>query len=126
MPPVEKIRDTDATHLSGENQAEEKKESDRSPFEGEEEAYDLNWYELRPGGIWPERRAYHSSFVFENFLYIFGGNDIREGKMNTLWRISFKLIGDLRPLKGFGTEDTGYPDFMWEKVETKGNLKPSK
>ena len=46
-----------------------------------------NWWELRMTGGCPERRAYHSSFVYKKRLYIFGGKDIGEGLTDTLWKL---------------------------------------
>jgi hypothetical protein len=34
-----------------------------------------NWYEVRPVGNQPERRGFHTSFVFENKMFMFGGRD---------------------------------------------------
>ena len=27
---------------------------------------EVNWYELRPDGVQPQRRAYHSNFIYHN------------------------------------------------------------
>ena len=48
---------------------------------------DENWVQLRLEGRQPERRAYHTSFVNDDTLFIFGGHDIREGQMNTMWSL---------------------------------------
>lgn len=55
--------------------------------QGLERDEDENWVQLRLEGRQPERRAYHTSFVHEDTLYIFGGHDIREGQMNTMWSL---------------------------------------
>ena len=47
-----------------------------------------NWVELRLMGQQPERRSYHSSFVFDKRLFVFGGLDIREGSLNSLFELS--------------------------------------
>lgn len=47
-----------------------------------------NWLEVRIIGKQPERRAYHSSFVYEQNMYVFGGNDIGQGLVNSLWSIN--------------------------------------
>lgn len=39
----------------------------------------------------PKRRCYHISFVFKDFLYVFAGMDINEGKMNDLYRVNLNL-----------------------------------
>jgi hypothetical protein len=56
---------------------------------------DENWVQLRLEGRQPERRAYHTSFAHENTLYIFGGHDIREGQMNTMWSLDLSAVGNL-------------------------------
>jgi len=55
----------------------------------------LNWSELRMAGNVPERRSYHSSFVFENKIYIYGGLDIQNGSINSLWELDLSLLSDL-------------------------------
>lgn len=39
----------------------------------------------------PKRRCYHASFIFKDFLYVFAGMDINEGKMNDLFRVNLNL-----------------------------------
>lgn len=46
-------------------------------------------------GSMPERRSYHSTFVFENKLYIYGGLDIQKGSVSTLWEMDMSLINEL-------------------------------
>lgn len=55
----------------------------------------LNWSELRMASTAPERRSYHSTFVFENKLYIYGGLDIQNGSVSTLWELDLTLLQDL-------------------------------
>ncbi len=53
----------------------------------------------------PERRGYHSSFIYENKygydfnifdrLFIYGGHDIREGSLDSLWMINLVYLTDL-------------------------------
>jgi N-acetylneuraminic acid mutarotase len=52
----------------------------------------------------PRRRCLHMSFIYDNYFYIYGGFDIREGRMT-----------DLRRLKIDGSQN-----FLWEEVETSG------
>ena len=47
-----------------------------------------NWVELRLMGQQPDRRSYHSSFIFEKKLFVFGGLDIREGSLNSLYELN--------------------------------------
>lgn len=56
---------------------------------------DRNWYEVRLFGKVPERRGYHSSFIYNNKLYIYGGHDIREGSLDNLWVIDLNNFDDL-------------------------------
>jgi hypothetical protein len=75
---------------------------------GEMNPDNQNWYELRLNGKFPERRAYHSCFMLgkrygiaafysETRMFIYGGHDIREGSLDTLWMIELAKIqeGDL-------------------------------
>lgn len=39
----------------------------------------------------PKRRCYHVSFIHKDFLYVFAGMDINEGKMNDLFRVNLNL-----------------------------------
>lgn len=55
------------------------------------------WYELRAKGKLPEKRSHHSSVIYNGHLYIYGGEDTREGKYDTLWKLNldeFISIGD--------------------------------
>lgn len=45
------------------------------------------WYEIRTRHP-PKRRSFHSSFHYKNYLYIIAGQDILEGKLNDIHRIS--------------------------------------
>ena len=63
--------------------------------------YFENWAELRLKGLAPERRSYHSSFVYDNRLFIFGGLDIREGSLNTLWELNLNNLKDLDGEEGY-------------------------
>jgi hypothetical protein len=76
-----------------------------------------NWSELRLKGNAPERRSYHSSFVYENRLFIFGGLDIREGSLNNLWELNLTNIRDLEVEEGYRQETCG-----WKQVKTTGSV----
>ncbi len=39
----------------------------------------------------PKRRCYHASFIYKEYLYIFAGMDINEGKMNDLFRVNLNF-----------------------------------
>jgi hypothetical protein len=44
-----------------------------------------NWWEFRFKGKQPERRGYHSSFIYNEILHVFGGKDIGSGFLNNIW-----------------------------------------
>ena len=53
-----------------------------------------SWIEIRTSCA-PKRRSFHVSFIKDNYLYIYGGKDISEGKLNDMWRLNLsadKLI----------------------------------
>ena len=54
-----------------------------------------NWVELRLMGQQPDRRSYHSSFIFDKRLFVFGGLDIREGSLNSLFELSLQCLGEI-------------------------------
>ena len=56
-----------------------------------------NWVELRLLGQQPDRRSYHSSFVFDKKLFVFGGLDIREGSLNSLFELNLQCLGEIDP-----------------------------
>ena len=85
----------------------------------EEDSEQSNWYELRlkpnPTDKLPNRWGHHASFIHEGRLYIFGGNDIKEGTMDSMWMINLAHFADLEK-----------PDHMqnkickWSEWETSG------
>lgn len=52
-----------------------------------------NWFEVRSKTRAPERRAYHGSFVTENHLYVYGGEDSHEGIRHSMYYISLDFMG---------------------------------
>ena len=50
------------------------------------------WNELKLSGKLPERRSYHIGCLNDGNLYIFGGQDIKEGLNNTLWKLNMKEV----------------------------------
>ena len=49
-----------------------------------------NWSVLRTFSA-PKRRSFHSSLIYNDYLYIFGGKDITEGKLNDIQKINLKI-----------------------------------
>lgn len=62
-------------------------------------------------GKLPERRSYQVSFIYQDALYIFGGQDLKEGSYNTMWKLPLKVI-----MEG-GTA-------RWEQILTSGTVPP--
>ena len=63
-------------------------------------------------GKLPERRSNHCSFIVNEYLYIHGGRDIKEGPMSNMWRLSISGIQALIEDPQFGVS--------WEPVNCKG------
>lgn len=61
------------------------------------------WIEVRASNA-PKRRCQHSSFIYNNNLYVYGGVDIGEGRMNDLHRMNIENLEDLK----------------WEEIKSSG------
>ena len=79
----------------------------------------LNWYEVRIDSKVPERRGYHSTFEYQNKLYIFGGHDIREGFLNNLWMIDMDAFNDFDVHPEDQEKSCG-----WQQLQFNGKLRP--
>ena len=77
-----------------------------------------DWHEVRLSGKLPERRSNHCSFIVNDFLYIHGGRDIKEGPNNTMWKLKVNGVKELIDDPDYGV--------TWEPVTQKGNAIPSK
>jgi hypothetical protein len=42
------------------------------------------WYELKAKGKLPDKWSYHSAVIYDGKLFIYGGEDIKEGKYSDL------------------------------------------
>jgi hypothetical protein len=42
----------------------------------------------------PERRAYHASCTGQNKVYVYGGSDIREGLLGTMWVLPLNFLSN--------------------------------
>ena len=73
--------------------------------------HEKGWYEVKMTGKLPERRSYHCSCIYNDALYIFGGQDLKEGTYNSVWKLPLKLI-----MEG-GTSN-------WEQVHPSGSVPP--
>lgn len=60
------------------------------------------WHEVRVGQP-PKRRGFNTHFIYQEYLYIIGGKDITEGKINDIDKINLKAT---KPI--------------WEKVTPRG------
>lgn len=75
------------------------------------EEINKSWVEYRIAGKAPRRRGYHSSFIYENYFYIHGGYDIREGTLEKMYKIN---------LEPKSSENN------WDEVIQRGLEKPGK
>jgi len=50
------------------------------------------WYELKAKGKLPNKRSYHSAVVYDGKLYIYGGEDIKEGRSDDLWSLDLEAF----------------------------------
>jgi N-acetylneuraminic acid mutarotase len=56
--------------------------------------FDGVWFEMKMTGKLPERRSYCASCVYNDFLYVFGGQDLKEGSYNSIWKLNLKVVMD--------------------------------
>lgn len=69
-------------------------------------------------GKLPERRSNHCSFIVNDYLYIHGGRDIKEGPMSSMWKLSVSAIEELM-------EDSEY-GVSWTPVTCTGANQPGR
>jgi len=72
----------------------------------------------------PERRAYHSSFVHNKKLFIYGGSGIEDGTLASLWVLDTAKVAELQALSPEDEARRGHSYIEWRRVETAGSLKP--
>lgn len=60
----------------------------------------------------PERRSNHCSFIVNDYLYIHGGRDIKEGPMSNMWKLNLNGLEEL-------AHDSTY-NVAWELVKEVG------
>ena len=53
-------------------------------------------------------------------MYIYGGSDIREGQLDTLWAFDLDKMGDLKELSDYSPGPDSHAALEWTKVETTG------
>jgi hypothetical protein len=65
-----------------------------------EEVEGDDWVELRLQGKLPERRSNHCSFICmidgEEWMYIHGGRDLKEGAISTMWRVNLTEVQKMK------------------------------
>jgi hypothetical protein len=64
------------------------------------------WHEVRLQENRPERRSYHSAVAHNGSVYVYGGQDLREGVFSGLWILHIDPHDDSHD--------------YWEKLETTG------
>lgn len=81
-----------------------------------ESSNEQNWIEVRLQGKLPERRSNHTAFILKQkdneYMYIHGGRDLKEGSISTMWRVSLTGIRTLF--------QDNYHNVEWECVNTTG------
>jgi len=82
---------------------------------------DENWYELRVDGRQPQRRAHHSSFAVGDRMFIYGGYDIIEGPLQSMWSFDLSSVGELANM-----DLDNDSALQWTEVTNKGAHKPGK
>jgi N-acetylneuraminic acid mutarotase len=78
-----------------------------------------HWQELRINGRLPDRRSYHTSFVSENKLYVFGGLDIQNGSLSSLFELDLSLVNNLND-----EETERRVSCAWHEITQNGKEKP--
>jgi hypothetical protein len=53
-----------------------------------------SWSEYRVTGNAPPRRGYGSSFIHDNYIYVHGGHDIREGTIGAMYKVNLDPKGN--------------------------------
>ena len=62
-----------------------------------------HWHEMRFKDQQPDRRSYHSTFIFDRKLYVYGGLDIEDGSLNSLYELNLQCLDELsEELQGDG------------------------
>ena len=77
------------------------------------------WNELKVMGKLPERRCYHSATVSAGALYIHGGQDLKEGSHDSIWKL------DLQKLISYAQENKTQESeikFSWEQLQCEGEV----
>jgi len=94
--------------------------NDREEYKAGDDAD--GWVELRLQGKLPERRSNHCSFIAKDgsdeYLYIHGGRDLKEGAIESMWCVNLTKIHMLK-------EDAFYA-VEWQQVQTQGGKGPGK
>jgi len=72
--------------------------NDREEYKAGDDAD--GWVELRLQGKLPERRSNHCSFIAKDgsdeYLYIHGGRDLKEGAIESMWCVNLTKIHMLK------------------------------
>lgn len=73
-----------------------------------------NWIEVRLLGKLPERRSNHCAFILtlrnDEYLYVHGGRDLKEGSIASMWRLNLSRIHQTME------EENNEINFEWEQV----------
>ena len=101
---------------TGDNRTSPNQDGKSSPFKRKRHSHGTSmlfngdkWINATLKGKLPERRSNMGYFVdsYTHNLYIFGGHDLKEGRLNSLWRISMEDV------------KTNMGNAKWERFTTK-------
>ena len=81
---------------------------------GEQSRYFRGWNELKISGKLPERRSYHVGCMNNGVMYVFGGQDLKEGAVDTTWRL------DVGEMSRSAAEGDHQIYVQWEQMNTSG------
>lgn len=93
--------------------------SDRMPVGSKSKS---GWYELKPWGKLPDKRSYHGAVIYDGYIYIHGGKDIKEGFYDDMWRLRLSDFKE-QDLDEQELEAAERGDILvWESVDMHGDL----
>ena len=79
------------------------------------------WFELKAKGKLPKKRSYQSSVIFDGKLYIYGGEDIKEGKFEDLQYLDLDEFFDHEEKDLEDKEVDDEEHYRWKTVTTTGD-----
>ncbi len=78
------------------------------------------WFELKAKGKLPDKRSYHSSVIYDGKLFVYGGEDIKEGKYADLQSLNLEMFinHENQELEDHELEEAEQDGrFSWTKID---------